>query len=115
MSGKALRLKRFQTAPNGRMVILPLDHGVSCGPLRGLERPEAVIRMGVQEGADALVLHKGMLRYVENLTGQLPAPEQVGRTESHGCFRLANWDAEYLSKLVWAGMPVLVEPWARWG
>jgi lipoprotein-anchoring transpeptidase ErfK/SrfK len=39
-----------------------------------------------------------------------PKPEQVGRTESHGCFRLANWDAEYLSKLVWVGMPVLVEP-----
>ena len=39
-----------------------------------------------------------------------PGPEQVGRTESHGCFRLANWDAEYLSKLVWVGMPVLVEP-----
>ncbi len=56
MSGKTLRLKRFQTAPNGRMVILPLDHGVSCGPLRGLERPENVIRMGVRAGADALVL-----------------------------------------------------------
>lgn len=39
-----------------------------------------------------------------------PAPEQVGRTESHGCFRLTNWDAEYLVKLVWVGMPVLVEP-----
>ena len=39
-----------------------------------------------------------------------PNPEQVGRTESHGCFRLANWDAEYLSKLVWVGMPVFVEP-----
>jgi lipoprotein-anchoring transpeptidase ErfK/SrfK len=38
-----------------------------------------------------------------------PNPEQVGRTESHGCFRLANWDAEYLSKLVWVGMPVFVE------
>jgi len=39
-----------------------------------------------------------------------PVPEQVGRTESHGCFRLANWDAEFLSKLVWTGMPVRVEP-----
>ncbi|MGD0746131.1 MAG: L,D-transpeptidase [Verrucomicrobiota bacterium] len=39
-----------------------------------------------------------------------PNPEQVGRTESHGCFRLANWDAEYLSRLVWVGMPVFVEP-----
>jgi lipoprotein-anchoring transpeptidase ErfK/SrfK len=39
-----------------------------------------------------------------------PAPEQVGRTESHGCFRLANWDAAHLLKLVWVGMPVEVEP-----
>ena len=39
-----------------------------------------------------------------------PVPEQVGRTESHGCFRLANWDAAYLIKLVWIGMPVRVEP-----
>jgi lipoprotein-anchoring transpeptidase ErfK/SrfK len=39
-----------------------------------------------------------------------PNPEQIGRTESHGCLRLANWDAEYLSQLVWVGMPVFVEP-----
>lgn len=39
-----------------------------------------------------------------------PNPEQVGRTESHGCFRLANWNAEYMLKLVWIGMPVFVEP-----
>jgi lipoprotein-anchoring transpeptidase ErfK/SrfK len=38
-----------------------------------------------------------------------PNAQQVGRTESHGCFRLANWDAEYLSLLVWVGMPVEVE------
>jgi lipoprotein-anchoring transpeptidase ErfK/SrfK len=39
-----------------------------------------------------------------------PVPELVGRTESHGCFRLANWDAAYLLKLAWIGMPVEVEP-----
>jgi len=38
-----------------------------------------------------------------------PAPEQVGRTESHGCFRLANWNARYLAKLVWVGIAVNVE------
>jgi len=39
-----------------------------------------------------------------------PNPEHVGRTESHGCFRLANWNAEYLIKLVTTGTPVHVEP-----
>jgi len=35
-------------------------------------------------------------------------PEDVGRTESHGCFRLSNWNAELLLKLVSLGTPVLV-------
>ena len=38
-----------------------------------------------------------------------PNPEQVGRTESHGCFRLANWNAAYLLRLVAVGTPVYVE------
>ena len=37
-----------------------------------------------------------------------PNPEQVGRTESHGCFRLANWNAEYLARLIGPGTPVYV-------
>jgi lipoprotein-anchoring transpeptidase ErfK/SrfK len=39
-----------------------------------------------------------------------PQPEQVGRTESHGCFRLANWNAAHLLQLVRVGMPVYVQP-----
>jgi lipoprotein-anchoring transpeptidase ErfK/SrfK len=39
-----------------------------------------------------------------------PDPEKVGRTESHGCFRLANWDALKLYDLAWVGLPVVVEP-----
>ena len=38
-----------------------------------------------------------------------PTPELVGRTESHGCFRLANWNAEYLRQMCWTGLPVQVE------
>ena len=38
-----------------------------------------------------------------------PDPEKVGRTESHGCFRLANWDARMLLKLAWVGLPVMVD------
>ena len=39
-----------------------------------------------------------------------PRPEEVGRTESHGCFRLANWNVELLVRLVVPGTPVWVEP-----
>jgi lipoprotein-anchoring transpeptidase ErfK/SrfK len=37
-----------------------------------------------------------------------PRPEDVGRTESHGCFRLANWNAEFLLRMVTIGTPVYV-------
>ena len=39
-----------------------------------------------------------------------PEPEKVGRTESSGCFRLANWNAEKLIRLVEVGTPVHVRP-----
>jgi len=39
-----------------------------------------------------------------------PIPEHVGRTQSHGCFRLANWDALTLLELAWTGLPVFIDP-----
>jgi len=35
-----------------------------------------------------------------------PAPEMIGKTGSHGCFRLTNWDALRLSRMVHVGLPV---------
>lgn len=38
-----------------------------------------------------------------------PSPEKIGRAESHGCFRLANWNAVKLLGMVSPGVPVVVE------
>ena len=38
-----------------------------------------------------------------------PKPEEIGRTESHGCFRLANWNVERLGQMISVGTPVIVE------
>jgi len=35
-----------------------------------------------------------------------PTPEMIGKTGSHGCFRLTNWDALRLAKMVRIGTPV---------
>lgn len=37
-----------------------------------------------------------------------PTPDQIGRNESHGCIRLANWDAFLLTQLVEKGTVVEV-------
>lgn len=39
-----------------------------------------------------------------------PVPEKVGRTESSGCFRLANWNAETLLEATETGTAVFVVP-----
>ena len=39
-----------------------------------------------------------------------PFPEQVGRAESHGCFRLANWNAVRLRRMCDVGTSVFIEP-----
>jgi lipoprotein-anchoring transpeptidase ErfK/SrfK len=39
-----------------------------------------------------------------------PEPENISRTQSHGCFRLANWNAEKVLRMVRVGTPVDVEP-----
>ena len=35
-----------------------------------------------------------------------PEPSKIDKTNSHGCVRLTNWDAEELSKMVAKGVPV---------
>ncbi|WP_294391725.1 L,D-transpeptidase family protein [uncultured Sphingomonas sp.] len=37
-------------------------------------------------------------------------PESIGRSESHGCIRLSNWDAARLSLMVRPGTPAVFQP-----
>lgn len=39
-----------------------------------------------------------------------PMPENIGRTASHGCVRMTNWDAARLSLMVKAGTPAIFQP-----
>ena len=38
-----------------------------------------------------------------------PEPSTIGRTESHGCVRLTNWDAAKLGRLVSVGTKVTIQ------
>jgi len=39
-----------------------------------------------------------------------PSPEEISHTESHGCFRLTNWDAFKLVRAVRTDLPVIILP-----
>lgn len=38
-----------------------------------------------------------------------PEPSAIGRTQSHGCVRMTNWDARELAQMVSPGIPALLE------
>jgi len=38
-----------------------------------------------------------------------PHPETIGNMESHGCFRLCNWDAHTLGQVMFLGLPVVLD------
>jgi lipoprotein-anchoring transpeptidase ErfK/SrfK len=38
-----------------------------------------------------------------------PEPSQIGKTQSHGCIRLTNWDVAELSRMVGPGTPAILE------
>ena len=38
-----------------------------------------------------------------------PEPEMIGRTQSHGCIRLTNWDAAKLAQMVRSGTPAILQ------
>jgi fructose-bisphosphate aldolase / 2-amino-3,7-dideoxy-D-threo-hept-6-ulosonate synthase len=49
-------------APDGRLLVVALDHGLYSWPNPGLEDRRAVIEMAVANGADALITSYGTLR-----------------------------------------------------
>ncbi len=60
--GKQKRLSRILSKESSRSVIIPLDHGTTIGPCKGIENIQETVNDMVEGKANALVMHKGMLR-----------------------------------------------------
>jgi predicted phospho-2-dehydro-3-deoxyheptonate aldolase len=62
MIGKQIRMERITNRENGRTLIVPLDHGVTAGPIPGIVDIKTAIGKIVDGGANAIVIHKGVVR-----------------------------------------------------
>lgn len=60
----SLRMRRLSTAA-GSIVMVPLDHGVSMGPLEGLQDPAPILAAAASGGATCVTLHKGLVGLAE--------------------------------------------------
>jgi fructose-bisphosphate aldolase/2-amino-3,7-dideoxy-D-threo-hept-6-ulosonate synthase len=62
--GKKRRLKRILQKDN-RTVIVPMDHGVSMGPIKGITNMQNIVDQLLKGGVDAIVLNKGIAKLVD--------------------------------------------------
>ena len=61
MIGKEIRLERIIDRNTGKAVIVPMDHGVSAGPIMGITDMKKAMAQVADGGANAVVVHKGIV------------------------------------------------------
>lgn len=59
--GKEIRMERIFNRNSKKTVIVPLDHGVSIGPIPGLEDMVKTVSDIAEGGANAVIMHKGLV------------------------------------------------------
>ena len=59
--GKQIRMERIINRNTGKTVIVPMDHGISVGPIAGLIDMKTTIQNVSEGGANAIVEHKGLV------------------------------------------------------
>ena len=69
VSANEIRLNRIMR--KGRMLCIPMDHGISNGPIEGLENPADTIYKCEGHGLTSVIINKGILK-------SLPKPPKIG-------------------------------------
>ncbi len=70
MIGKQIRMERIMNRNTGRTIIVPMDHGVTAGPISGLIDLKKTIDSIVEGGANAILLHKGIVEHAHRGSGK---------------------------------------------
>lgn len=70
MIGKAIRLERIINRKTRRTIIVPMDHGMSVGPIKGIEDLKAMVDQVAEGGADAVLGHLGLPMYGHRKSGK---------------------------------------------
>lgn len=59
--GKLVRLERITDRESGNIVVIPMDHGISIGPVKGLVNLSDMVNKVAAGGANAVLMQKGMV------------------------------------------------------
>ena len=69
VSGNQIRLGRI--LKEGKMLCIPMDHGISNGPIEGLQDPVSTIYRCQDHGLTSVIINKGILK-------AMPKPPNIG-------------------------------------
>ena len=81
MNGKAIRINRLLR--NGKMLCVPLDHGITISDISHLAEFENTVRKIIENGASSIVVHKGMVRFLPPLNDTGLIVHLSASTEKH--------------------------------
>ena len=89
-TGKALRLRRIFS--RGKAVIIPIDHALYSGPVKGIENLKELVSIISQTSTDAVLISPGMLRRVKEVIGNLATIVRIDGTHTQLGFHLEKID-----------------------
>jgi len=69
MFGKNIRLERIIDRETGNAVIVPVDHGISIGPIPGIIDMKSTVNAVSEGGATAVLMQKGIIPYGHRTAG----------------------------------------------
>ncbi len=61
MIGKKIRMERIINRDTGKTLMIPVDHGMSDGPIKGLINMQDTMTKIVNGGANTVIMHKGIV------------------------------------------------------
>ncbi|MDY0131397.1 MAG: 2-amino-3,7-dideoxy-D-threo-hept-6-ulosonate synthase [Desulforegulaceae bacterium] len=70
MIGKQIRLERIINRNTRRTIIVPMDHGITVGPIEGIKNMKDAVNKIAKGGANAVIEHKGAVE--DGLRGKGP-------------------------------------------
>lgn len=70
MSGKAIRLERIMNRNTRKTIIVPMDHGVTNGPIEGLIDLSQAVDLVAEGGANAVIGHIGLALHGHRQSGR---------------------------------------------
>lgn len=68
--GKSVRIERIMNRNTRRTIIVPMDHGVTVGPIEGLTDMRSTVNKVAEGGANAVLMHKGLPRCSHRMHGR---------------------------------------------